>query len=236
MAIIRPVAAFFSALFAGILQLTFNKTFEFEKEDETKKPCCSKTKASSEKLSFAEKIKLSFKYAFGDLIDDIAFWLLIGLVLGSLITVFVPNDFFMNMDVSQSRFLILLLGVPLYICASATTPIAAALVLKGASPGTALLLLLVGPATNLSNIAVLQKYIGKKGVMLNVISIVFVALIFSYITDFLYGNYFDVSWASLGHSHEEHIGILSKISGVFILALIVKGIYIEKLKPKSHSH
>lgn len=241
MAVIRPCAAFISAVVAGSLQILFNKEYEIESEPEVKSCCASHKKVEighghkEHEHSHVDEKKSSmikaFKYAFSDLIDDISFWLFIGLFLGSLISVFVPENFFVQMDINQSRFLILLIGIPLYICASATTPIAAALVLKGASPGTAPLLLLVGPATNLSNIVVLQKYIGKKGVILNIIAIVLTALLFSYITDYLYVSMFTtVNWPGMEHSHGEHLGLISHLSAGFILILIAKGIYNEKLK------
>ena len=231
MTLIRPAAAFFSALFAGALQMVFNKEEPGEAQViEEKKSCCSgKNNSSGETLS--SKVKKAVKYGFTDLADDIAFWLAIGLIVGAAIQVMVPENFFQSMTMNQSRLLILLVGVPLYICASATTPIAASLVLKGMSPGTALLLLLVGPATNASNILVLQKYIGKKGVFLNVIAVVFTALAFSYLTDWLYMNFFSANWAlSFAHEHDGH-ALWQKVMGVFLIALIVKGVFKEKVIP-----
>jgi uncharacterized membrane protein YraQ (UPF0718 family) len=233
MAIIRPVSAFFSAFLAGILNNFFNK-FEEEKKEEIKSSggCCSKNKDEVIEPSFMSKVTSGLKYAFTDLIEDISFWLTIGLVAGAMISFFVPGDFFLTLAGWQSRLLILVIGIPLYICASATTPIAAAMVLKGMSPGTALLLLLVGPATNISNIAVLQKYIGKRGIMLNLFSIVFVALVFSYITDFYYTNFSVVNFKIHMEGHK-HAGpsIFENICAVFISILILKGLYTEKVRP-----
>ena len=107
-------------------------------------------------------------------------WLTIGMLLGALIQVVVPEDFFAGYGPHLGRLGILLVGIPFYICATASTPIAAALVLKGMSPGTALLLLLVGPATNISNILVLQQYLGKKAQALNLLTIALCSLGFSY--------------------------------------------------------
>lgn len=231
MTILRPIAAFFSAFFAGALQLFFNKGEEESFEKDEPMSCCSKNKAVPEKLNVGARIKKAFDYGFNDLSDDIAFWLGIGLLLGALIQVIVPENFFMDMGAAQSRMLILLVGIPVYICASATTPIAASLVLKGMSPGSALLLLLVGPATNISNILVLQKYIGKKGVIINVIAVALAALLFSFIADFLYSNYFATSWhISMGHEHDMK-PLWQQALGVFLIALIAKGIFKEKIKP-----
>lgn len=241
MTILRPVAAFVSAFFAGVLQMLFNKEDSLGIEEENvqaetakaeRPSCCGsglKPKAVKEPLS--AKLKKSLKYGFGDLSDDIAFWLAIGLIFGAIIQVAVPENFFETMTMNQSRFLILLIGIPLYICASATTPIAASLILKGMSPGTALLLLLVGPATNSSTILVLRKYIGTKGVVLNVLAIALVGLFFSYLTDYLYLNYFEANWAvASGHEHEDS-SLIGNIAGVFLSVLIIKGVFKEKIIP-----
>lgn len=228
MAILRPAAAFASAIVAGVLNIFFNK-YEAQQEQPEVKSCCASKKAPAPKLG--EKLKSGVKYAFVDLIEDISFWLMVGLLLGALISFLVPDNFFTNLSDWQNKGMILLVGVPLYICASATTPIAAAMVLKGLSPGAALLLLLVGPATNVSNIAVLQQYIGKKGVIINVASIVLVALGFSFITDYLYTHHFTVSFKLAGHHHHEHMNWLNTVSGVLISVLIIKGVFVKKIAP-----
>ncbi|MBC75626.1 MAG: hypothetical protein CME64_06385 [Halobacteriovoraceae bacterium] len=234
MTILRPIAAFFSAFVAGALQMFFNKDENeaMEESEAAQKSCCgSGMKKNAIKEPMADQVKNAFRYGFKDLIDDIAFWLLIGLVLGAIIQVLVPENFFQHLSLNQSRLLILAVGVPVYICASATTPIAASLILKGMSPGTALLLLLVGPATNASNIMVLQKYIGKKGVFLNVLAVIVVALAFSFITDYMYLNFFETNWA-VGELHDhEMISWWEKASGVILSALIIKGVFKEKVQP-----
>ena len=195
--------------------------------------CCHSKKSTDTKLS--EKAKSVFKYGFGKLSDDISGWLTIGILMGALIDYIVPANFFSDLNMFQDRLMILAIGIPLYICASASTPIAASLMLKGLSPGSALLLLLVGPATNISNIAVLQKYIGKKGVILNIFSIVFVALIFSFLVDFLYSNYFtiQINEMLLEHSHEG--AWWQSVSAVILIFLLLKGIYFEEIKPRFNS-
>jgi uncharacterized membrane protein YraQ (UPF0718 family) len=233
MTIIRPIAAFTSAFVAGILNFFFND-FEMDAGDTPKAACCSKTKSkeATPEASMAQKIKGVFEYGFGKLSDDIAAWLTIGILLGALIDFVVPPDFFANMGMVQNRIMILLVGIPLYICASASTPIAVSLMLKGLSPGSALLFLLVGPATNISNIAVLQKYVGKKGVIINIASIGIVALIFSFIVDYLYANFFVLKLNEVLHEHD-HGGPWWEIAcAIILIGLLCKGIYKEKIKPR----
>ena len=241
MTIIRPIAAFMSAFFAGMLHIFFNKEVSGEMiEEEAKKPCCSKMKKQqANKVSFPKAVMNSIRFGFGDLIDDIALWFGFGLVISAVIMVFIPDTFFMDLGTEASRFLILLVGIPVYICASATTPIAAALVLKGVSPGAALLLLLVGPATNVSNLLVIQKYIGKLGVTLNVIAVVVIGLAFSYLTDYLYVDT-AINWKTqMGHDHN-HVMWWEQVFGAFLVVLIIKGIWKENLSKyfasKGHEH
>jgi uncharacterized membrane protein YraQ (UPF0718 family) len=233
MTVIRPVAAFASAFVAGALQLIFNKDGGEENLEETKS-CCSKKKSSSESgPSLLSRIKSMFEYAFNNLLDDMVIWLIFGIAIGSIVDIFVPSNFFETMGVDGQKLMILAVGIPLYICASATTPIAASLVLKGMSPGTALLILLVGPATNLSNIMVMQKYIGVKGIVINVVSIALVALGMSYLTDFLY-SYFNwqinFNLVSEGHDHS-HYSLLEQAFALTFGLLLIRGIFRTKVKP-----
>lgn len=227
MTILRPVAAFFSAIFAGVLQLSFNKNFEITEDSGSD----SSTHDHSHQEEPGSRLTRAIKYGFGQLIDDISVWLFIGILAGALISFFIPADFFMNFSATQNRFIILLIGIPLYICATASTPIAVSLMIKGLSPGAALLLLLVGPATNIANIAVLQKYIGKKGVVINIFSIALVGLIFSYITDYLYFKYFDLSFLKEFYSHDHsNFSTWEQVCAIILSALILKGVYNEKIK------
>jgi uncharacterized membrane protein YraQ (UPF0718 family) len=235
MTIVRPVAAFTSAFVAGILQYFFND-FEMAKDESAEaKSCCG----ASKKANIIEKTKSLketatgiFKYGYGKLSDDIAVWLTIGIFLGALVEFIVPDNFFTDMGMIQNRLMILAIGIPLYICASASTPIAVSLMLKGLSPGSALLFLLVGPATNISNIAVLQKYIGRKGVLINIFSIAFVALIFSFIVDWLYMDFFTLKLSEQLQQHDHGDSWLQNVSAVFLIILLGKGIYKEKIAPR----
>lgn len=230
MTIIRPIAAFSSAMVAGLFQEKLND-FEVAKDIAEPPHNHSHNSATSIKAIDNKLIK-SFKYGFGKLSNDIAGWLTIGILLGALIDFLVPENFFSGQSIILSRIMILLVGIPLYICASASTPIAVSLMLKGLSPGSALLFLLVGPATNISNIAVLQKFIGKKGVVINILSIAGVALLFSFLTDFLYMHFFKLQLSENLISHN-HSGAWWEIASALILiALLGKGIFIENIRPK----
>lgn len=117
--------------------------------------------------SLPARLRQGLAYAFGELWGDLAGWFLVGLVFTGVITVLVPEDFLArHLGGGLGTMLIMLLvGVPLYVCASASTPVAAALILKGISPGAALVFLLAGPATNLTALTVLWNFMGKKATL-----------------------------------------------------------------------
>ena len=118
---------------------------------------------TKESLSLQKVVRHVFRYGFINIADDILFALLVGLALGGIIYVVLPGDL-MNNQYAQwlSYPVMLIVAVPLYICASASTPIAASLVAKGLSPGAALIFLMSGPCTNTATISVIFNQFGPK--------------------------------------------------------------------------
>lgn len=104
-----------------------------------------------------------FRYGFVEVADDILFALLVGVALGGVLFLAIPDSLMAN---EYARWLsypvMVIVGIPLYICASASTPIAAALVAKGLSPGAALIFLMTGPATNSGTIAIIVSQFGAR--------------------------------------------------------------------------
>ena len=119
--------------------------------------------ADEEGLAFKTIVRHVLRYGFVEVADDILFALLVGVALGGLLYLAIPTDLMAN---EYARWLaypaMVLVGVPLYICASASTPIAAALVAKGFSPGAALVFLMTGPATNTGTIAIIVSQFGSR--------------------------------------------------------------------------
>jgi hypothetical protein len=106
------------------------------------------------------------RYGFVELLDDVSYWLVLGIVLSAVATIALPAKLFEGVwgGGIASMVLMLILGVPLYTCASSSTPMAAALALKGLSPGAVLVFLLAGPATNIGGLVVLLKVLGRRAV------------------------------------------------------------------------
>jgi HflK protein len=132
--------------------------------------------------------KQIYHHAFGELFGEASYWLTLGFALSGLVTAAVPADFFSRHLAGGvvSMLAMLLLSVPVYTCASSSTPLAAAMVLKGLNPGAALVFLLAGPATNLSSLVVLLKFLGPRLVAVYLATVGVVALLAGFILDWVY--------------------------------------------------
>jgi uncharacterized protein len=225
-AIIRPVVAFVTGLFGGIVTKKIDpETSDAvlqnnENEDEIPK-------------GFFPRIKEMFRYSFVDFLQDISNWLIIGLLIAALISVLVPDDFFA--DKIPNDFLgmlaILVISIPVYICATASVPVAAVLMLKGLSPGAALVLLMAGPATNAATITMIAKVLGKKSLIGYLGAIITGALLSGLLIDYLFpAGWFMVS-EHFGHMSHDHSGMLPvwlKTGSAIVLTLLIINGYIQK--------
>ena len=156
-----------------------------------------------------------------------ASWFFAGLLLAGLITTLVPDEIFNSyLDGGLSSMLLMLVvGIPLYICATASTPVAAALILKGVSPGAALVFLLVGPATNVTSMSVLFKILGKKSTFRYLGVLAGSAVVFGLIVDQIYLRAGISPQAVIGEA-AEIIPMPIKLAAVFILlAISIKPLY-----------
>jgi uncharacterized membrane protein YraQ (UPF0718 family) len=124
-------------------------------------------------------LRPALRYGFIDLLDDLAFWLLVGILAAGAVATLVPGDLAaLGLGGGlMPMILALVVGVPLYMCASASTPIAAALMLKGLGPGAALVFLLAGPATNIATLVLLAKTFSTRFVAIYLTSVVAGALL-----------------------------------------------------------
>lgn len=143
--------------------------------DESSASCCSSTPQKAG-LGFVGGAKESVRYGFGVMLVDLAVWLTVGLLMAAAIGAAVPENW-IEENVGQGilpMLLMLVVGIPLYICATSSTPLAFGLVVAGLSPGAALVLLLSGPATNVATMSWLLKDLGAKalGIYLGVIAAV----------------------------------------------------------------
>jgi len=185
MAVARPLAACFTAILAGLAEDARDQRSE-ARDPSTRQPgagstdeeaCCHPEPQAPPK-SLAARCRAGLAYAFGDLLGDIFGWVLLGIVAAAAITTWVPAESIAAAlgDSWVAMPAMVLIGVPLYICAEASTPLAAALVAQGMSPGAALVLLLVGPATNIGALGALRSKLGGPTVTIYLTTIIVVAL------------------------------------------------------------
>lgn len=191
LAVVRPVAAAVSALGAGLALEVFSPSEspgpQMQSAEGLPKPpndaasCCH-----AETIDLPEEKPRSLTQSFLMVFDDVASWLLIGLILSAIVAVSIPDDWMPSgfIDGWGSYAAAIAIGIPMYVCASASTPLAAVLMAKGMlSAGSALVFLLVGPATNLGTIGIVGKILGKRAVVVYLSMIAGVALLFGLFLD-----------------------------------------------------
>jgi uncharacterized protein len=212
MTIVRPVAAFVTAFAAGITENLLGKP-------DTTRPvvpdlscpvdgCCDGQNCAPEvhrnHHRMGEKVFAGLRFAFTDVWGDLAIWFLFGLLLSGMITVLIPESFFSRYMGGGfgSMLIMLVVGIPIYICATASTPIAAALILQGVSPGAALVFLMSGPATNITSLTVLLRILGGRALAIYLAGIAICSVAFGLLVDQLY--------ATLGISARAMVGQAGK--------------------------
>lgn len=201
MTVVRPVAASLTAVFAGVLvnmfpekeedqpPLTFDAAPDPGKVHELDDCGCNNERCDVQgNPTLWGRFMNGMDYAFGEMISDIGRWLMLGVVVAGVISAAMPPellDGYVGTGL-QSYLVMLVVALPLYVCATASTPIAASLLLKGLSPGAALVFLLAGPATNGATITVMLKTLGKRAAGLYVLSIVICSVALAFVVDQLY--------------------------------------------------
>jgi hypothetical protein len=172
-------------------------------------------------------VRKIFAYGFRDLLDETAHWLVIGVLLAALVAVLLPASLIERYFGGGflTMLAMLVIGIPIYTCASASTPIAAALVLKGLSPGAALVFLLSGPATNIGAIVVLLKFLGRRVVTIYLVSIAVVALAAGYGLDWIYRTWQINPVATFGKATGFVPEPVKVASAVVLLALLARSLW-----------
>ena len=180
-AILRPVAALVTSLVGGLAVGHWERkgVLDDVKED-------ANYEFSELPKGLWNKAVATLKYGFFDMMQSIGRWLLLGLVVATLITVLLPDDFFSTYArwPLLNMLVIVLVAVPMYVCATGSIPIAAALMLKGMSPGCALVLLMAGPAANVASMFVVNKAFGRKATIIYLLSIIGGAIGFGVLVDY----------------------------------------------------
>ena len=224
-AVIRPVAALVTAIFGGLA------VGMAEKGDT---PSAQQADGASCRVEapkgFVRKCLDALRYGYIDLVGSIGGWLVAGLIIAALITVYVPADFFSVLGSRPllSMLAVLVIAIPMYVCATGSIPIALSLMMKGLSPGTALVLLMAGPAANFASFTLISREMGRKSAAIYLASIVVGAISFGLIIDYLLpAEWFRVgaiaAQACHGHTFELFPTFCSAVLVVLLLAAFIRG-------------
>lgn len=227
MTVARPLAAFVTALLTGaaVGLLPDEDVPPESTENQEAASCCNDAGCgeapSAGELSFGDAVRNGLRYAFGPLLEDLAPLLVIGFVLAAVVTAIVPDGFFAAIPSGWiSSLVMMLVATPVYICASAATPIAAALVLKGLDPGAALVLLLVGPATNVTTILVVLRLMGRRVLAVYVLGVTTCALAAGVAVNAIYaGLQIDAS-AVVAATGDTGVSAVQAIAALVLVALL----------------
>lgn len=233
-AILRVIIALVTGVAGGIITNLTDKE-HLDKDFVNQKNQVQKVKTTKLKPIFR-----IFQYGFYEFLMDIAKWLIIGLLLAALLSVIIPENFFtLYLDNELlSMLIVLVASVPLYLCATASVPVAAILMLKGLSPGAALVLLMAGPATNAATITIIKKVFGNKTLLSYLASIIIGALFFGFlINNFLPREWFSFSelGAHMHHEHELIPGLFQITSAITLIVLIINGYIIRWYKNRKQN-
>ena len=221
MAIARPFIAFTTGIFGGLVTNRLEKKGKLVegKTSEAKEDLIGESKPV-----YKNSILEMLRYAYIEFLADIAKWLAIGLLIAALIAVLVPDDFFTRYVGNDllSMLLILAVAVPLYVCATGSIPIAAVLMMKGISPGAAIVFLMAGPATNAATIAVIGKVMGRKTMFAYLFSIISGALFYGLIVDhFLPRDWFTYAMHNMHHGAHAHEMLPAWLSYFSLISLTI---------------
>ncbi len=246
MAIVRPIAAITSAITAGLLvgksedsQVNSNPLSSAEAEpsccskqasiveEKPKESCCDSTKAADvkkpSKPTLLQRAWQGIVYSFVDLFEKVLFWLCIGIVFAAAVKTFIPVTFLAEWGSGLPAMLVMLVvGIPMYVCATASTPIAAGLLLAGVSPGTAMVFLMAGPATNISTLGVIGKELGRRSLFAYLTGVGVIALFTGFIVDYLIVKMGIDVQAQIVHNHDMVSPFIAWASLLLLIAVVLK--------------
>jgi len=222
-AVLRPIIAFVTGIFGGWY------TNRLVKKNKLEEGNIHQIEEHIIYNSFYHRVYSMMKYAFVDFLQDIMRWLVIGLIIAAAISIALPDDFFTNYIGNNylSILLVLAASVPLYVCATGSVPIAAVLLMKGLSPGAALVFLMAGPATNAATITVIGKSLGKRSLIAYLSSIIGGSIIFGIlINEFLPWSWFSV--IDIHGVHNHGLPYWLKLGSTIALTLLIVNGFIRK--------
>jgi uncharacterized membrane protein YraQ (UPF0718 family) len=241
MTVVRVVGAFLVALTVGWL------VGRRVRANSTDQSCGCGTELGSD-APLPDRLRSSLRTGFGEIVDDTGAWILFGLALAAMIQPLLRPEWFEAMPSGLDVLVFGLLGLPVYVCASAATPLVAVLLLAGVSPGAALAFLLTGPATNLTTVGVLSNLHGRRVALTFAVSMIVIAVGLGYVVNLALPST-DLNVPTPTSAEEAStfqwicLAILALLFAFSLLRLGARRFFVEKILPEpsashpdTHSH
>jgi len=233
-AVFTPIVTFLSGVVGGVLVDIFEPHGESDVKviEKCVRGCCR-----VEPESRGGKIQRMFRHAFYELPVDIGRALMVGILIAGAISTFMPDDFFISMGLTglTAILVLMLCGIPIYVCATASIPIAFALIEKGASPGAALAFLMTGPASNAAGLSTIWKLLGPRTAFIYLGSIALTAIGAALALDGIFPN-LELPVAKSGHSGHEFMPHWLQITFAVLLILMLIPSFLPLRKHAGHEH
>ncbi len=228
----RLISSVIISLTAGLLTAIFiadnNGTLEITRKKKTRTKlgdiAISVNPKPTNNLHWKKPVQI-LSLAFDDIYRDIAKSLMIGVILGALIVSFIPND--LTQYISENQWLnyslVILVSIPLYMCATASIPLGLSLIIAGFSPGAAFIFLTAGPATNAITISVVLKTLGTSSLLIYLSSVIIGSFLFAYLFDTYFSH--GLTTAISTHIEAEQFGFINQVSAVILMYISIKLIF-----------
>ncbi len=251
-AIIRPFAAVFTAIYAGVMVKFFalkplTTQTDSAKQSENSNSCCKSAKkqaniveantaketqsccgkkepqSTSKQRNIKQLLLNSLKFSSGQLLSDISKWLLIGLLLAAAIKTWVSTDFLLQWgDGFLAMVVMAVIGIPMYICATASTPLAAGFLAAGLSPGAVLVFMLAGPATNIATMGMIRQELGTPVLISYLFSLMTASIGIGYLANWLIAKFGFIIPVIAAHEHSLNDSLLYTLSALLLAALMIR--------------
>lgn len=228
LAVVRALAAFFSALFVGLAADYLDH--ESAQSSKIEEPQVADVK--TERARSGNAIREALTYSFRELFDDLAVMLILGIFLAALLDTFIPSDFIgkLNISVAAQMLLMLLISFPSYVCATSSTPLAAVLLSKGVPVGAVLVFLLAGPASNVATVLAVKRELGIRCLVIYIVGVSVVAVLCGALLQSFSGSLSGISAYATAEMHSEGVSLFSIICAVIFGALLFRSVAMKFYK------
>lgn len=228
----RILTSLITALIAGFVSLFFEKKEQKQVKFTTFSPTsavshgCSSggCGCTSSKVDNKGFLRTILEYAFYNLFKDIAKPMLIGLILAALLMSLLPKelDIFLTQNLFLSYIFMLVISIPLYICATSSIPLGIALMVVGFSPGSAFVLLSAGPSTSMVTIGIVKQILGKRGLFIYLGVIIASTICFAFMIDLFFADLVQINTIII--DEDDSPSFVSNIASLLFLVMIYKSL------------